>query len=162
MISGMDLLGFVDFCLVIPTALHTYTHSYERLELLRASKLSFESINGFIDSFEKLVEQYSFVSDLVINGNESLVADTIKSMLRKAFVNVNARKHSAIGFFNDNLRTILPFVSVSGIMWIVVYIFKTKSTETQSTIQLIYISSTTMKTRDTWSTYYATTDKGFM
>jgi hypothetical protein len=29
-ISGLDLLGFVDCCFVIPTALHTYTHSYER------------------------------------------------------------------------------------------------------------------------------------
>jgi hypothetical protein len=83
-------------------------------------------------------------------------------MSLKALMNVNARKHSAIEFSNDKLRTALPFVSVSGIVWMVVYIFKTKFTKTQSTIQLIYISFTTMKICGTWSTYYATTDKGFM
>jgi hypothetical protein len=131
------------------------------LDLARVSIPSVDNIDGFIRCFENLMEQYPFVPELVINGDESPV-DAMKAKPSKALVNANVKKHCTIDSPRDSIRTILPFVSAAGSVWMVVYIFKAKSSKNNSTIQPIYLSSTSTKKRGTWPTYYATTDKGFI
>jgi hypothetical protein len=131
------------------------------LDLARVSIPSVDNIDGFIPCFENLMEQYPFVPELVINGDESPV-DAMKAKSSKALVNANVKKHCTIDSPRGSIRIILPFVSAAGSVWMVVYIFKAKSSKNSSTIQPIYLSSTSTKKRGTWPTYYARTDKGLL
>jgi hypothetical protein len=72
----------------------TYTAT-KGLEISRVTIPSVEVIDGFIASLEKLMEHYHFVSELVINADESPV-DAKKSISTKVLINANARKHYSI------------------------------------------------------------------
>jgi hypothetical protein len=99
----------------------TYTAT-KGLEISRVTTPSVEVIDGFIASLEKLIQQYHFVSELTINANESPV-DAMKSISTKDLMNYNARKYYLIQASSEPIRTILPFVSASGKVWMVVYIY---------------------------------------
>jgi hypothetical protein len=62
------------------------------------------------------MEQYPFVPELVINDDESPV-DAMKAKPSKALVNANVKKHCTIDFPRESIRTILPFVSAAGSVW---------------------------------------------
>jgi hypothetical protein len=132
------------------------------LDADRVRNIQIADVYKFADEFEALERSYTWNSDFIFNVDES-PADALRGSSPFAF---HAKRAARAGYSQaprDPLRTIVPFVSAAGRVWLVLYIFKGGVDGAARNPRTSYVfSEDNYYFRGTWKRLYACTSNGYM
>jgi hypothetical protein len=135
-------------------------YATKSLKAKRIWNVSEENAGYFCDSYEQLLDQYSFDEENIFNADETTIEVDLDSSRTKYIESVRKRKHSHLTVESKGHIGCVPFVSAAGKVLLVAYILPALTNEQEIPQCIIQYSGYCTKSK--YRTVIVTTQNGYM
>lgn len=128
----------------------------------RMSSDTLENVQCFVDELQSYLETHHFPPDCILNCDETRVAYQAGGSSSFRVESTSKQKANLLGTRQDNIVTLLVFISAAGKVELSIYIFKNSFGESDENDATFVLYEHERIMRGDWPRYYAFTDSGYI